>query len=96
MKVDEQKVKRAARRMIKHGITDPGKARLTMHSLSFMLADREAQELARLLQVQWQKWCELHPDFFGRREMLWSELAEKYGFKEADRILDEKINRGEI
>jgi siroheme synthase (precorrin-2 oxidase/ferrochelatase) len=96
MTVEERKIKREARKMIKQGITDPGKARLIMHSLSFMLDDEEAQELARLLQVQWQKWCELRPDFFERRERLWSELAEKYGFKEADRILDEKINRGEI
>ena len=94
--VGERKIKIEARRMIKHGITNPGKARLTMNSLSFMLDDKEAQELARLLRVQWQKWCELHPDFFGRQERLWNELTEKYGFKEANRILDEKISRGEI
>ena len=82
--------------MIKHGITDSGRARLTMNSLSFLLDDKEAQELARILRVQWQKWCELHPDFFERRESLWNELAEKYGFEEANRILDEKIGSGEI
>ncbi len=94
--VDERKTKREARRMIKHGVTDSGKARLTMNSLSFMFDDKEAQELARILRVQWQKWCELHPDFFERRESLWNELAEKYGFEEANRILDEKIDSGEI
>ncbi len=94
--MDERKTKREARRMIKHGITDPGRARLTMSSLSFLLDDKEAQELARILRVQWQKWCELHPDFFERRESLWNELAEKYGFEEANRILDEKIDSGEI
>ncbi len=94
--MDERKIKREARKMVKHGVTDPGKARLTMNSLSFMLDDEEACELARLLRVQWQKWCELHPDFFGMRERLWNELAEKYGFQEADRILDEKISLGEI
>ena len=94
--MDERKIKTEARRMIEHGITDPGKARRIMNSLSFMLDDKEAQELARLLKVQWQKWCEIHPDFFGSRERLWNELAEKYGSKEASRILDEKISRGEI
>lgn len=94
--MDERKTKREARRMIKHGITDPGRARLTMSSLSFLLDDKAAQELARILRVQWQKWCELHPDFFERRESLWNELAEKYGFEEANRILDEKIDSGEI
>ena len=94
--MDERKIKREARKMIEHGITDSGKARLTMNSLSFMLDDKEAQELAQLLRVQWQKWCELHPDFFERRERLWNELAEKYGSKEASRILDERIDRGEI
>jgi len=96
MTLDERRVKREARRMIKHGITDPGRARLTMNSLSFMIDDKEAQELASLLRVQWQRWCELRPDFFERRERLWNELAGKYGAKEADRILDGKINKGEI
>lgn len=94
--MDEQRIKREARRILKHGITSPGKARLTMNSLSFMIDDKEAQELARLLREQWQKWCELHPDFLERRKMVWNELAEKYGFKEANRILDERIDKGEI
>ncbi|MFC1980414.1 hypothetical protein ACFLVS_06225 [Chloroflexota bacterium] len=96
MKTDERKVKREARKMIERGITDSGKARLTMHSLSFMLDDKEAQELARLLRLQWRKWSELHPDFFERQENLWNKLAGKYGSEEANRILDEKIERGEV
>ena len=96
MKTDERKVKREARKMIERGITDSGKARLTMHSLSFMLDDKEAQELARLLRLQWQKWSELQPDFFEKQESLWNELAEKYGSEEANRILDEKIEQGEV
>jgi len=96
MKVDARRFKSEARKMIKHGITDPGKARLTLSSLSFMLDDEEAQELARLLRVKWHKWCEINPDFFERRERLWNELAEKHGYTEANRILDEKISRGEI
>ncbi len=77
MKTDERKVKREARKMIERGITDSGKARLTLCSLSFMLDDKEAQELARLLRLQWQKWSELQPDFFEKQESLWNELAEK-------------------
>ena len=96
MRADERKIKRDARRMIKHGITDPGKARLTMNALSFMLDDKEAQELSQLLRVQWQKWCEIHPGLFGKQESLWNELAEKYGFEEANRILDEKKSGEEL
>ncbi|MFC1903126.1 hypothetical protein ACFLX4_03565 [Chloroflexota bacterium] len=93
---DERTIKRDARRMIKHGIADHGKARATLNSLSFILDDKEARELAEQLQMKWQKWCELNPDLFEQRENLWSELAEKYGPEEADRILDEKIDRGEV
>ena len=94
--MDERTIKREARRMIKHGITDSGKARLTLNSLSFMLDDKEAQELDEQLRMKWQKWCELNPDLFEQRERLWNELAEKYGTKEADRILEEGIDKREI